>query len=104
MECKFESCEIRHDPEGPVFGDAIAAARAAVAPPDRIQDEAAYTAALRDALRAAGYCAAMEADDPRVSPGEVAVWAPADSTKEHWDVVLASGDTRFPFMVARGHP
>jgi hypothetical protein len=109
MHCRYESCDIPGEPRDPVHGDAVDAAVAAVAPrwPIPVTDEDGYTADLARELRAAGYCAATHAQDPRISHDEVAVWprtAGDPVAKEHWDCVLSSGDTRYPFMVARGIP
>lgn len=107
MHCKWESCDQVYEPANYEFGEAILEARTRVNPPDFIDvsNEGQYANKLRDALRQMGYCAQSHDDDPgKISGDEVSVAQQGRYYKEHWDVVLSSGDTRFPFGVAKGYP
>lgn len=118
MQCRFPSCDVQGEPLASLFESVTARAgervRARLNLPGLLPNDElpAYVRALRDELRAGGYCAADHGDPgSRVSDDEVAVWHPTKAEKEHIDVSIATGAppgfTKIngsPFMVARGLP
>lgn len=115
MHCKWDSCEIKGEPENPAFRDPVVAAIKAVsgANPRFIPegDALVWARLFRDELKAKGFCSLAEGDpNARVSEDEIAVYSLSNPRLENWDfcVAVGGGQCRIvpehAFMVARGFP